>query len=164
MRSWSVSATSFSSSGITTHDDPYLVASQCLGALRRLLPAMRTSSSSRGLRSVGTPPWATGGSPTHPSVAPAAQCDLSSVRPPRSGRSDRERPQFRGSDRGSGYGERTDVESKTVHGYGPRCHTCDLGIEMRYSLTAPKSKSQGYWSHQDTTAGIAADLDHDALR
>ncbi len=24
--------------------------------------------------------------------------------------------------------------------------------------------SQGHWSHQDTTAGIAADLDHDALR
>ena len=35
-------------------------------------------------------------------------------------------------------------------------HTCDLGIEMRYSQTGPRSKSQGHWSHQDTTAGIAA--------
>jgi hypothetical protein len=56
------------------------------------------------------------------------------------------------------------VASETVHGYGPRCHTCQLGIEMRYSASAPRSKSQGHWAHQDTAAGIATDLDHDALR
>ena len=54
--------------------------------------------------------------------------------------------------------------SETVHGYGPRCHACELGIEMRYAVSGPRSKSQGYWSHQETSAGIAADLDHDALR
>jgi hypothetical protein len=57
-----------------------------------------------------------------------------------------------------------EVGTERVHGYGPRCHTCDLGIEMRYSGSGPRSKSQGYWSHQDTIAGIAADLKHDALR
>jgi hypothetical protein len=44
------------------------------------------------------------------------------------------------------------------------CHTRKLGIEMRYGTTGAKSKSQGYWSHLDDVAGIAADLDHDALR
>jgi hypothetical protein len=56
------------------------------------------------------------------------------------------------------------MDTETVNGYGPRCHICDLGIEMRYSVAGPKSKSQGHWSHQDTEAGIAADLDHDAVR
>jgi hypothetical protein len=56
-----------------------------------------------------------------------------------------------------------DVGIETVHGYGPRCYTCQLGIEMRYGV-GPRSKSQGYWSHQDTVAGSAADLDHDSLR
>jgi hypothetical protein len=44
------------------------------------------------------------------------------------------------------------------------CHTCQLGIEMRYSVSAPKSTGQGYWSHLDDVDGIAADLDHAALR
>jgi hypothetical protein len=44
------------------------------------------------------------------------------------------------------------------------CRTCDLGIEMRYSVSGPRSKSQGYWAHLDTEAGVAADLDHAALR
>jgi hypothetical protein len=44
------------------------------------------------------------------------------------------------------------------------CHTCNLRIEMRYSTIGVKSKSQGYWSHLDDVGGIAADLDHDALR
>jgi hypothetical protein len=44
------------------------------------------------------------------------------------------------------------------------CHTCNLGIEMRYSTSGAKSKSQGYWSHLDDATGIAADRDHDALR
>ena len=61
-------------------------------------------------------------------------------------------------------GEERNVGTETVHGYGPRCHICDLGIEMRYSIRGPRSKGQGHWSHQDTVAGIAADLDHDALR
>ena len=56
------------------------------------------------------------------------------------------------------------MEIETVSGYGARCNTCQLGIEMRYSISGPRSNSQGYWSHQDTEAGIAADLDHDALR
>jgi hypothetical protein len=62
-------------------------------------------------------------------------------------------------------GEEHDVPTETVErGYGPRCHTCGLSIEMRYPVSGPRSKSQGYWSHQDTAEGIAADLDHDALR
>jgi hypothetical protein len=44
------------------------------------------------------------------------------------------------------------------------CHTCNLSIEMRYSVAGPRSKSQGYWSHLDDVTGIAADLDHSALR
>jgi hypothetical protein len=56
------------------------------------------------------------------------------------------------------------VGIETEHGYGPRCYTCQLGIEMRYGVSSPRSKSQGYWSHQDTVAGSAAGLDHDALR
>jgi hypothetical protein len=56
------------------------------------------------------------------------------------------------------------VATETMHGYGPRCHICDPGIEMRYSVSGPRSKSQGYWSQQDTVAGIAADLDHGAVR
>ena len=56
------------------------------------------------------------------------------------------------------------MATETVNGYGARCHTCHLGIEMRHSVSGPESKSQGHWSHQDTAAGIAADLDHDALR
>ena len=44
------------------------------------------------------------------------------------------------------------------------CLTCNLGIKMRYSVSGPLSKSQGYWAHLDTAAGIAADLDHAALR
>jgi hypothetical protein len=47
---------------------------------------------------------------------------------------------------------------------GHSCHTCNLGIEMRYSTLGPKSTSQGYWSHLDDVDGIAANLDHDALR
>ena len=31
-------------------------------------------------------------------------------------------------------------------------------------MTWPMSSGQGYWSHEDPTAGIAADLDHNALR
>ncbi len=53
---------------------------------------------------------------------------------------------------------------KTVHDYGPRCHTRDLDIEMRYPVSGPRPTSQGHWSHQDTVAGLAADLDHEALR
>jgi hypothetical protein len=56
------------------------------------------------------------------------------------------------------------VAAETKNGYGPRCHTCGRGIEMRYNVSGPKSKGQGYWSHQDTEEGIAADLDHGALR
>jgi hypothetical protein len=44
------------------------------------------------------------------------------------------------------------------------CRTCNLDIEMRYGVSGPKSMSQGYWSHLDTVAGNAADLDHEALR
>jgi hypothetical protein len=44
------------------------------------------------------------------------------------------------------------------------CHTCNLGIEMRHRVSGPRSKSQGFWGHLDTEAGIAADLDHAALR
>jgi hypothetical protein len=44
------------------------------------------------------------------------------------------------------------------------CHTCHLDIELRYSVTGPKSTSQGYWSHLNTAEGIAADKDHGALR
>jgi hypothetical protein len=44
------------------------------------------------------------------------------------------------------------------------CHTCNLAIEMRYSTGRARSKSQGFWSHLDDVTGIAADLDHDALR
>jgi hypothetical protein len=44
------------------------------------------------------------------------------------------------------------------------CQTCKLGIEMRYPVSAPRSTSQGHWAHLDDVAGIAADLDHDALR
>ncbi len=47
---------------------------------------------------------------------------------------------------------------------GNSCHTCDLPIEMRYSIGSPRSKSQGFWVHVDTVAGIAADMDHSALR
>jgi hypothetical protein len=47
---------------------------------------------------------------------------------------------------------------------GDFCHTCELGIEMRYSAAGSKSNNQGYWSHLNDVAGIAADLDHDALR
>jgi hypothetical protein len=46
----------------------------------------------------------------------------------------------------------------------PSCHTCHLGIEMRYSVSGPRSKNQGFWSHLDDAAGIAADLDHAAVR
>jgi hypothetical protein len=35
---------------------------------------------------------------------------------------------------------------------------------MRYSVTGSKSKNQGYWAHVDTSAGIAADADHEAMR
>jgi hypothetical protein len=52
----------------------------------------------------------------------------------------------------------------TSHGYGPRCHTCEQGIEIRYSMSGPTSKNQGHRFHQDTEAGIAADLDHEAVR
>jgi hypothetical protein len=45
-----------------------------------------------------------------------------------------------------------------------RCHTCNLGIEMRYSASWPRSSGQGDWAHMDTVAGIAADKDHDAVR
>jgi hypothetical protein len=46
----------------------------------------------------------------------------------------------------------------------PTCHVCHLGIEMRYSVTSPRSTAQGYWAHLDTVAGLAADKDHAALR
>jgi hypothetical protein len=46
----------------------------------------------------------------------------------------------------------------------PRCHTCNLAIRMQYSVNAPQSSGQGYWSHFDTPAGIAADKDHEAVR
>jgi anti-anti-sigma factor len=42
------------------------------------------------------------------------------------------------------------------------CHTCDLGIEMRYSVSDPEPK--GHWSHLNDAEGIAADLDDVALR
>jgi hypothetical protein len=35
---------------------------------------------------------------------------------------------------------------------------------MRYTVTGPRSTNQGYWSHHDTEAGTAADVDHDAVR
>jgi hypothetical protein len=44
------------------------------------------------------------------------------------------------------------------------CHTCNLDIEMRYGISRSKSINQGYWAHLDNVEGIAADLDHDALR
>ncbi len=47
---------------------------------------------------------------------------------------------------------------------GDNCHTCDLPIEMRYSVHGARSKSQGFWAHADTIEGIAADKDHSALR
>jgi hypothetical protein len=30
--------------------------------------------------------------------------------------------------------------TETVKGYGPPCHTCDLGIEMRYSVSDPSPR------------------------
>ena len=56
------------------------------------------------------------------------------------------------------------MEIETVSGYGARCNTCGARGRCAYSISGPRSNSQGYWSHQDTEAGIAADLDHDALR
>jgi hypothetical protein len=44
------------------------------------------------------------------------------------------------------------------------CQICKLEIELRHSVSGPKSKSQAFWSHLDDAAGIAADVDHDALR
>jgi len=44
------------------------------------------------------------------------------------------------------------------------CHICNLGIEMRYGVAAPRSTALGYWAHLDTVAGIAADKDHAAIR
>jgi hypothetical protein len=44
------------------------------------------------------------------------------------------------------------------------CRFCHLGIVMRYAVGGQRSTSQGYWSHVDTVVGIAADVDHDALR
>jgi hypothetical protein len=44
------------------------------------------------------------------------------------------------------------------------CHTCKLGIEMRYGVSGPRSTNQGYWSHMATLAGVAADKDHTAVR
>jgi hypothetical protein len=35
---------------------------------------------------------------------------------------------------------------------------------MQYSVNAPQSCGQGYWSHIDTPAGIAAEKDHEAVR
>jgi hypothetical protein len=52
----------------------------------------------------------------------------------------------------------------TRHGCEPRCHICDLGIEMPYSVGGPRSTGRGYPSHPDTVAGIGADMDHHALR
>ena len=40
--------------------------------------------------------------------------------------------------------EERKMGTKTVNGYGPRCHPCDLCIEMRYSLSGPRSKNQGH--------------------
>jgi hypothetical protein len=57
-----------------------------------------------------------------------------------------------------------DVEVDTVHAYGPRCRTCGFGIELRYGVGGLRSTRQSHRSHQDTEAGIAADLDHEALR
>lgn len=44
------------------------------------------------------------------------------------------------------------------------CHTCNLGIEMRYSVSVPRSKRQGYWAYLETEAGVAADQDRQTLR
>jgi hypothetical protein len=44
------------------------------------------------------------------------------------------------------------------------CHTCTLDIERRYGVNGPRSTNQGYWSHTQTLAGLAADLDHAAVR
>jgi hypothetical protein len=37
----------------------------------------------------------------------------------------------------------TDVTTKTMYGYGLRCHACDLGIEMRDPTSGPRSKNEG---------------------
>ena len=44
------------------------------------------------------------------------------------------------------------------------CHTCNFGIKMRYSASGAAIEEPSYWAHLDTAAGIAADLDHAALR
>jgi hypothetical protein len=49
-------------------------------------------------------------------------------------------------------------------GWVQTCHICNLGIEMRYRVAAPRSTAQGYWAHLDTVAGIAANEDHAAIR
>jgi hypothetical protein len=55
------------------------------------------------------------------------------------------------------------VQIETVHGYGPRCHADDLGIEKRNSLNGPRSESLTPLSHHHTADAIAADLDHNAV-
>lgn len=45
-----------------------------------------------------------------------------------------------------------------------KCRSCGLDIEMRYGVSTPRSRSQGYWSHLEDVTGIEADKDHDALR
>ncbi len=47
---------------------------------------------------------------------------------------------------------------------GHSCIACNLGIELRHSVSDPMSSSQGFWSHLDDVEGIAADLDHQALK
>jgi hypothetical protein len=44
------------------------------------------------------------------------------------------------------------------------CHTSNLSIRMRYSASGAAIEEPGYLAHLDTAAGIAADLDHAALR
>jgi hypothetical protein len=56
------------------------------------------------------------------------------------------------------------MSTETVKGYWPHRHACSPRIEMRYSISGPKSNRHGYWSHQNAADGIAADLDRDALR
>jgi hypothetical protein len=61
------------------------------------------------------------------------------------------------------------MSTETVKGYWPHRHACSPRIEMRYSISGPKSNRHGYLSHQNAADGIAADgiaadLDRDALR
>jgi hypothetical protein len=49
--------------------------------------------------------------------------------------------------------------------FAPRRRTSPkVQSSVTYSVNGSRSTSQGYWSHLDDVDGIAADLDHDALR